>query len=186
MSQTSNQFLTPSLREEVLKIMSLYPKPRSAILNALHLIQDNYGWVPPGAQDELGELMNIPSADIRSLVTFYYMYHRQPVGRYVIKVCKSISCWLCGSDAVLEAFKKELKIEIGQTTQDGMFTLLIAECMAACCNAPALQINDRYYHDLQPKEVASLIERLRKGDEDYPMAVESWQPEADKEVTHGS
>lgn len=175
--QTEGRILSQELREEIQAMMARYPMPRSAILNALHRVQDVVGWVPPQAQAEVAEIFGMAPAEVESLVTFYYMYHRKPVGRYVLKVCRSISCWLRGSDALTRHLKEKLAIGIGGTTPDGTFTLVEGECLAACGGAPALQVNDLYYEDATPEKVDELLESLKRGNSRYPAAPVSWQPE---------
>ena len=117
--------------------------------------------------------------DVKSLVTFYYMYHRQPVGRYVLKVCRSISCYLCGANQLIESLEKKLDIKLGETTADGQFTLVGGECLAACTGAPCLQINDRFFEHASETRVDELLAKLRtpEGDGHYPRAVQSWRGE---------
>ena len=155
--------------------MAKYPKARSAILPALHVVQEQLGWVPEEAQDEVAQMFGMPAAEVRSLVTFYYMYHRKPVGKYVLKVCRSISCWLRRSEDVEHNLCKHLGVEPGEMTEDGMFTVVHGECLAACVNAPVLQVNDRFVENVDPDKVDELVKDLRAGNPDYPPAAESWQ-----------
>lgn len=168
--------LSEALRQEIRAMMTRYELPRSAILNALHRVQDELGWVPPEAQAEVADLFGMPAAEVESLVTFYSMYHRRPVGRYVLKVCRSISCYLRGSDSITEHLRQRLGISLGQTTPDGLFTLLEGECLAACGGAPALQVNDRYFENATPENVDALLEDLRQGRSRFPAGPVSWRP----------
>lgn len=174
---TRQRLLGEELRAEIQAMMARYPMPRSAILNALHRVQDTLGWVPPQAQAEVAELFGMEPQEVESLVTFYYMYHRKPVGRYVLKVCRSISCYLRGSDSITRHLKEKLGIGVGATTPDGTFTLVEGECLAACGGAPALQVNDLYFENATPENVDELLESLRRGDPQFPAAPESWRPE---------
>lgn len=168
--------LSPETRERIQELMARYPKPRSAILPALHAVQDELGWVPDEAQEEVAEMFGMPPAEIRSLVTFYYMYHRKPVGRYVLKICRSISCWLCGAERLQEQLEKKLGVGLGETTEDGLFTLVGGECLAACTGAPCLQVNDYYFENAEEEAVDKLLADLRAGSSKYPAAAESWKP----------
>ena len=168
--------LTEGLKTEIRDMMAQYPKPKSAILTALHRIQEEFGWCPPEAQQEVAELFDMEPGDVQSLVTFYYMYHRQPVGDYVLKVCRSISCYLRGSDSITDHLRQRLGIAVGQTTPDGLFTLVEGECLAACGGAPALQVNDRYFENATPENVDALLEDLRQGRSRFPAAPVSWRP----------
>jgi len=167
--------LTKELQDEIREMMAQYPKPKSAILTALHRIQDEFGWCPPEAQQEVAELFDMEPGDVQSLVTFYYMYHRQPVGEYVLKVCRSISCWLRGSSELIEHLEKKLDVKLGGTTADGKFTLIGGECLAACTGAPCLQVNDRFHENCTPPEADKLLDRLRAGDQHFPPAKKSWR-----------
>lgn len=167
--------LSQETRDRIAELMARYPKARSAILPALHVVQEQLGWVPEEAQDEVAQLFGMPAAEVRSLVTFYYMYHRKPVGRYVVKVCRSISCWLRGAEKLEHNFCEHLGVDLGEMTEDGMFTVVHGECMAACVNAPCIQVNDRFMLDVDPDKVPEIVEKLKAGDPNYPAAVESWQ-----------
>ncbi len=178
----SEQLLTAETRKRIEELMSRYPKPRSAILPALHVVQEQLGWVPEEAQAEVAEMFQMPAAEVASLVTFYYMYHRKPVGKYVLKVCRSISCWLRNSDALEHNLCEHLGVEVGEMTEDGMFTVVHGECLAGCVHAPVMQVNDRFMERVDPDKVPEIIEKLRKGDSQYPAAVESWQRPSEEAV----
>lgn len=171
--------LTSELKIEIQRMMAQYPKPKSAILPVLHRVQEELGWVPEEAQAEVAEIFGIAPADVKSLVTFYYMYHRKPVGRYVLKVCRSISCHLCGSAKVISHLEKKLGIQLGETTADGDFTLVGGECLAACTGAPCLQVNDRFFENADEAKLDELLDNLKAGDPRYPKAVKSWNSPED-------
>lgn len=172
---TKSGLLTDETKDEIKRLMAKYPKARSAILPALHVVQEQLGWVPEEAQDEVAQMFDMPPAEVRSLVTFYYMYHRKPVGKYVLKVCRSISCWLRRAEDLEHNLCEHLGVEPGEMTEDGMFTVVHGECLAACVNAPCMQVNDRFMLDIDPDAVPEIIKQLRAGDSNYPAAVESWQ-----------
>lgn len=176
---TSLGLLSDETKNRIKELMARYPKARSAILPALHVVQEQLGWVPEEAQDEVAQMFDMPPAEVRSLVTFYYMYHRKPVGKYVLKVCRSISCWLRNSEQLEHNLCHHLGVEPGEMTEDGMFTVVHGECLAACVNAPVVQVNDRFVLDVDPDKVSQLVDQLKAGDPRYPAAAESWQrPEA--------
>lgn len=176
---TTERLLNADSVERIKKLMAKYPKARSAILPALHVVQEQLGWVPEEAQAEVAEMFGMPAAEVRSLVTFYYMYHRKPVGRYVLKVCRSISCWLRNSDGLEHSLCEHLGVKPGEMSDDGMFTVVHGECLAACVGAPVLQVNDRFVEQCDPEKVPELIDRLRAGDGAYPAAAVSWQRPGD-------
>lgn len=167
--------LNEQVRQDILALQRRYPVARSAILGALHRIQQELGWVPPEARQEVAELFDMAPAEVDSLLTFYYMYHRQPVGRYVIKVCRSVSCWLRGSDRITAHLKQRLGVELGERTPDGLFTVLEQECAAACGGAPALQINDLYFEDATPERLDELLAQLARGEGPFPAGPVSWE-----------
>lgn len=176
----TTRVLNDEVRQDILALMSRYPMPRSAILMALHRVQDELGWVPPEAQREVAEIFGMPPAEVESLVTFYYMYYRKPMGRYVFKVCRSISCWLRGSDDITRHLKERLGVGLGETTGDGLFSVVEGECLAACGGAPAVQINDRFFENATPESLDGLIEQLRRGEAPYPAGPEAWRPEGER------
>ncbi|MEW6280392.1 MAG: NADH-quinone oxidoreductase subunit NuoE [Candidatus Eremiobacterota bacterium] len=168
--------LSAELVEEIRAIMGRYPKPRSAILGALHRVQETLGWLPAEAQTEVAAIFDVSPAEVESLVTFYYMYHRRPVGRYVLKVCRSISCYLRGSDDLRCHLQRQLGIQRGQTTPDGQFTLLEGECLAGCVHAPILQVNDHFVETCTPEKADALLDELRSGKSQFPPMPEPWKP----------
>lgn len=177
-SKTKNAtdtLLSEATKDRIAELKARYPKARSAILPALHVVQEQLGWMPEEAQAEVAEIFGMTPAEVQSLVTFYYMYHRQPVGKYVLKVCRSISCWLRNSEGLEHNLCEHLGVKTGEMTEDGMFTVVHGECLAACANAPVIQVNDRFMEDCDPAKAGEIIERLRKGDPQYPEAAVSWQ-----------
>jgi len=173
----TQELLSPKLQQEIKELMASYPKPQSAILMALHRIQEELGWVPEPAQAQVAELFGMAAQDVATLVSFYYMYHRKPVGRYVLKVCRSISCYLCGSQKLIQQLEEKLQVKLGETTADGEFTLIGGECLAACTGAPCLQVNDRFFENVSEQRLNDLLAGLRQGDPQFPPANASWKPE---------
>jgi len=128
----------------------------------LRITQKKTGWLSKEQMDAVADYLDLPRIYAHEVATFYSMYHQKPVGRYCLKVCNSISCALKGSKHVLKYVEDSLNIKIGETTQDGMFTLEEVECLAACTNAPALVVNDDEYHmDLSRNGVDQLLNELR-------------------------
>lgn len=148
------------------QVIAKYPagKQQSALMPLLTLAQrQHHNWLPVAAMDYVADMLAIPHMRAYEVATFYTMYNLQPVGQHMIEVCTTTPCWLRGSDAIVDACKKELGIGLGETTQDGMFTLKEAECLAACVNAPMVQIGDHYYEDLTPETTLAIINDLRAG-----------------------
>ena len=143
-----------------------YPAIRkaSAVMPLLDLAQrQNDGWLPIAAMDYVAGLLEMPPIKVYEVATFYTMYNLKPIGRHHVQICTNLPCWLRGSDHVVDACKKKLGIEFGETTTDGDFTLTEVECLGACVNAPMLQINDDYYEDLDATSTMSILDQLKLG-----------------------
>ncbi|HEV7127521.1 MAG TPA: NADH-quinone oxidoreductase subunit NuoE [Ktedonobacterales bacterium] len=138
-----------------------YPSARSATLTALHIAQQEEGYITPEGVDAVAEVLGLRADEVDSVVSFYSMYFRKPVGRHVIKVCTSISCYLRGCDQLLAYLEQRLGIQRGETTPDGAFTLLGIECLASCGTAPVLQVNDEFVENVTLDRADALIEQLR-------------------------
>ncbi|MBF0126690.1 MAG: NADH-quinone oxidoreductase subunit NuoE [Magnetococcales bacterium] len=148
---------------QIQEIYKRYPTERraSALMPILHLAQREFGgWLSRESLDHVAEVIGMPPIRVYEVATFYTMYNLKPVGRYHVQACTNISCWLCGSDAIMNALKTKLRIQAGQTTDDKRFTLYEVECLGACVNAPMMQINDDYYENLTVDKVAEIIDRL--------------------------
>ncbi len=148
-------------RERLEKILSRYPEPRGALLPVLNMAQEVRGHVSPGTMDEVADILGLPSAMVRGVATFYTMYNRRPVGRYLIQVCTNVSCNLCGADDVAARFLEETGTAPGQVSEDGLFTVIEAECLGACGFPTVVQINNRYFENVEPDAVPAILERLR-------------------------
>jgi NADH-quinone oxidoreductase E subunit len=148
-------------RDRYEKILSRYPTVQAALLPVLGLAQELRGHVSPETMHEVAELLGLPEAYVRGVATFYTMYNKRPVGRYLIQVCTNISCNLCGGDDVLAAFLEHTKTELGEVSEDGLFTVIEAECLAACGFPTAVQINARYFENVDAAGVPALLTRLR-------------------------
>jgi NADH-quinone oxidoreductase E subunit len=148
-------------QERLEKIRSRYPDARSALLPTLAMAQELRGHLSPETIGQVAELLDLPPAYVRGVATFYTMYNKRPVGRFLIQVCGGISCNVCGSDEVLQAFLNNTGTELGETSADGNFTVMEVECLAACGFPGAVQINSRYYENVTPKDVPEILERLK-------------------------
>jgi NADH-quinone oxidoreductase E subunit len=147
--------------ERMRKILSRYPEPRGALIPLLNLAQELRGHISPETMTEIGGLLDLPDAYVRGVVSFYTMYNKRPVGRYLIQVCTNISCNLCGGDEVLAAILEHTGTELGETSQDGLFTVMEVECLAACGFPTVVQVNSRYFENVTVEDVPALLERLR-------------------------
>jgi NADH dehydrogenase (ubiquinone) flavoprotein 2 len=148
-------------------IIAKYPEGRqaSALLPALHLAQrQNGGWLSQGALDHVAAVLQMPPIRVYEVATFYTMFNLQPIGRHHLQVCTNLPCWLRGSSDILAAIRRKLEIGVGESTEDGQFTLSEVECLGACVNAPMMQVGDDYYEDLTPENVEVLLDALARGE----------------------
>lgn len=148
-------------RERFDKIRSRYPDARAALLPTLNLAQELRGHLGPATMRTVADLLELSEAYVRGVATFYTMYNKAPVGRYLIQVCTNISCNLCGANDVLAAFLEHSGTHMGETSEDGLFTVTEVECLAACGFPTAVQINSRYFENVTPETVPELLKRLR-------------------------
>ena len=143
------------------ELMKRYPHKQSALLPALFVAQADHGYVTHGAMREIAGLLEVSPADVEGVATFYTMFAKRPVGEYVLQVCTTLSCALCGGVSMLKHLEKTLGIHAGETTPDGKFTLLPVECLASCGTAPMMQVNDLFVERLTLERVDELIAELR-------------------------
>ncbi len=140
-----------------------YPRPKSALIPLLHLAQEQNGWVSDEAMAHLGELVGVTAAEVRGTCTFYEMFKLHPVGTYMINICTNLSCQLLGGEELLHHAEEVLGIRAGGTTADGMFTIEDVECIAACTEAPCIQVNYRFGLRLTNEDLDDIIAALRAG-----------------------
>jgi NADH-quinone oxidoreductase subunit E len=151
------------LYDEIQEIRALYPETRSAVLPALRLAQERYGWLPPEAFREVADALDLTPAYCKSVASFYDMYHLAPVGRHTVEVCTNISCALVGAQQVLEAFERELSVHPGETTDDGEVTLRTVECAGGCGWGTVVAVDHRYREPVRPEDVPGIVQELRNG-----------------------
>ena len=149
-------------KERFDKLLTRYPDKRAALLPTLALAQEVRGHVSPETMDEVGTMLELPDAYVRGVATFYTMYNKAPVGRFLVQVCTNISCNLCGADEVLGTVRQATGTELGETSEDGNFTVVEAECLAACGFPTCVQINSRYYENVNKEDVPKILERLKE------------------------
>ena len=151
--------------DKVNELISRYPKGKhkSALLPILHLAQhENGGWLNVSTMDYVATLLDIQPIEVYEVATFYSMYNRQPVGKYIFEVCQTGPCMVNGSDNIIEYIKQKLGIGVGETTADGMFTLKTVECLGACGYAPMMQLGKTYREHLTKEKVDMIIEECIK------------------------
>ena len=150
------------------EIIGWFPRPRSALIPLLHLAQEQDGYLTDDAMRHIAGLVGATPAEVKGTAGFYEMFRFEPVGTYLVNVCTNISCLLWGGEELLEHACESLGTEVGGTTDDGMFTVEEAECIAACTEAPCLQVNYRYRNRVTPDDFDRLVEDLRAGRLDIP------------------
>ncbi len=150
--------------KKIREVIQHYPPDRkeAAMLPVLHLVQAELGHLPLEAMEEVAEILEVPPVRVYSTATFYTMFHLEPVGEYHVQVCRTLSCWLRGAEAIERCLEKRLGIKVGETTPDGLFTLDTAECLASCNTAPVMQINERYYENLTEEKAVTIIDELAR------------------------
>ncbi len=139
----------------------IFPESRSALLPALHIAQDEVGYVSHEAMEDVSAILDIPYSDVEEVVSFYTMFYEKKVGTYVLEICKTVPCAILGADEIIEYLERKLGISAGETTRDGLFTLLRVECLAGCHRAPVMQVNSRYYENLTTDRIDALIDQMR-------------------------
>ncbi len=137
--------------------MAIYPQKRAACIEALKVVQQHRGWVSDEALDEVAELLEMTPDELDGVATFYNLIFRKPVGRHVILICDSVSCWIMGYDNLRDHLKSRLGIDLGGTTPDGRFTLLPSVCLGACDHAPVMMIDDDLHLDLTPERIDQIL-----------------------------
>ena len=147
--------------KEIEEILSRYPVERSALIPLLYVAQRDQGYVTESAMLEIAQLLRLTPPQVYETITFYTMFNLKPVGKFHLQVCKSLPCALVGSDTVIEWIKAKLGIASGESTADGLFSLSVVECLAACGTGPMMQINDDYYEQLSEDKLDRILADLR-------------------------
>ncbi len=162
--------LNPGNLQRAIDLIALYPEPRSALIPILHVLQEQDGYLTEEGMVHVAELLGLAAAEVRGTASFYDMFHFEPVGKYLVAVCTNIACMLQGAYRLLEHVEDRLGVAPGGTTEDGMFTLEDAECLALCGNAPCVTVNWRFFGDMDPEGLDELVDDLRAGhlDDEVP------------------
>jgi NADH-quinone oxidoreductase E subunit len=149
-------------KQRIEKLLTRYPDKQAALLPVLHVAQEEFGHLPDPVIELVANTVGVSQAHVFGVVTFYTMFHREKHGRNELMVCTNISCMLRGGYQILEHIEKRLGIKAGETTADGVFTLVEEECLAACANAPMMICGADYFLDLTPAKVDTILDDLRK------------------------
>ena len=156
--------LTPERRAQLDEILTKYPpdRKRSAVLAALYLVQEQQGYLTGSAMRHIAPLLDLTPAEVEDVATYYVMFYKEKVGKYVLQVCRTLSCALNGAELVTEALSEKLGIGVGETDPTGMFTLLEFECLGACDRAPVVMVNNELWHEsLTPENCGRLVDDIK-------------------------
>ena len=152
--------LSPERDRELSEILTRYPTKMAACIPALHLCQDQNGWVNEEIIDFVAKKLELPTSHVKGVVTFYTLFNQHPVGKHQVWVCRTLPCALRGAGDVIAHCEKRLGIKVGETTKDGKVTLKTAECLASCGTAPMIQVDKDYFENLTPEKVDEILARL--------------------------
>jgi NADH-quinone oxidoreductase subunit E len=153
--------LTEEERREIEADLRQNDYRQGACIEAMKIVQTHRGWVSDESLADLGELLQMTPAELDGVATFYNLIFRRPVGRHVILVCNSVSCWVMGYPHIREQLSERLGIKLGETTPDGRFTMLTVPCLGDCDHAPAMMIDNDLHHDLTPEALDTILERYQ-------------------------
>lgn len=149
--------------QELGMLLKEFVGKKEALITVLHKAQLIFGYMPQDVQVYVADALNVPISEVFGVVSFYSLFSMVPTGKFIISICMGTACYVKGANDVMEAFKEELKIDVGETTKDGLFTLRSARCLGACGLAPVLTINNDVHGKLTADDVPVLIEQYRKG-----------------------
>ena len=160
---------TPERRAALDEMLTKYPpdQKRSAILGALYLVQEQQGYLTANGMRHVAGILDMTPAEVEDVATYYVMFYKEPVGKYVLQVCRTLSCALMGAERVTEALSDKLGIAVGGTDASGLFTLMEFECLGACDRAPIVMVNNELWHEkMRPEDAGRLVDEIRaKGEQ---------------------
>jgi len=159
MKKTTEKIITEEIKKEIEQIYEHFPQKSAACIEGLRVIQKYHRWVSDEAIEELAEILDMSPDAIDSVATFYNLIFRKPVGRHVILVCDSMSCWMMGSEKNAGYLKEKLSVDFGETTQDDRFTLLTVPCLGTCDKAPAMMIDTDLHRNLTTEKIDGILEK---------------------------
>ena len=165
MTTTTEIKFSDSAQQQVQEILNQYPadKSKSALLPLLHLAQAEFdGWLSAPVMDYVASILNIQPIEVYEVASFYSMFNLKPVGKYLIEVCQTSSCWMNGSEDIVRYLERTIQAETGQISPDGMFQIKTVECLGSCGTAPMFQIGDKFYENLTFEKIDTILDDLRK------------------------
>ena len=153
--------LTTEREREFDDILTRYPNKMAATIPVLHLCQEQNGWISDDVIDFVASRLEVSTGHVKGVVTFYTLFNQHPVGKHTVYVCRTLSCALRGADDILHHCEKKLGVHVGETTKDGRITLRTAECLAACGQAPMIQVDKTFHENLTKGDVDRILDGLR-------------------------
>ena len=176
----SENGLSENAKAEIRRLMAQFPHRQSALLGALFVAQDEAGYLTADALADLAAVMDLPVSEVASVASFYHLLFFRPVGRHLVQVCTNIACMLNGCGRILDQLRRQLGVEVGETTPDGAFTLKTAECLAACEAAPAVMVGTERFGLVTPESIGEILSRYRSAGPEArsPVVQQSPKPEA--------
>ena len=154
--------MTKEIEEKILSLKGKFPKVKTAILPAFHILYQESGYLDPEGMEKISELLEIPLMEVYEVASFYTYFPSEKTGKYIIRVCDNLSCSLSGAEDLIGYLEEKLKIKVGQMTPDGLFTLSTVECLGSCGTAPVMMVNEDYYENLNREKIDRILEKLSK------------------------
>jgi NADH-quinone oxidoreductase E subunit len=162
---------TPERRAALDDMLTKYPEnqKRSAVLGALYLVQEQQGHLTGNGMRHVAGILGLTPAEVEDVATYYVMFYKEPVGKYVLQVCRTLSCALMGAERVTEALSEKLGLNVGETDPSGLFTLMEFECLGACDRAPVVMVNNEHWHEkVRPEDAGKLVDDIKaRGDKAF-------------------
>jgi len=153
--------LTPEERQEIEAEFPHYPNKRAVCLDAMKVIQRHRGWVSDESLRDLGEILDMTADELDGVATFYNLVFRKPVGRHIVLICDSVSCWIMGYEKLCQRLTSRLEVNLGGTTADERFTILPIVCLGTCDHAPVMMVDNDLYRDVDPDKIDEVIEKYK-------------------------
>jgi len=153
---------SPQTEEKFKHLVSIYPQKRSALIPMLLLAQKEHGYVKAETIEYVGKILDLNPSEVDSILSFYTLLRRQPVGKYHIMICTNLACLLQGSDDIVACIKRKLGVGLGEVTPDGLFSAIEFECLGSCTTAPCVQVNGEFHENLDVGKTEKLLDELRK------------------------
>jgi NADH-quinone oxidoreductase subunit E len=175
-AEKGTPYLTDDMKIDIAnKYFPRYPTKRACLLPTLHAIQHHYNWIPTQAMEEIAAFLEISPAEVMDTASFYEEYWLKPKGKYLIQVCRSLACEICASKQLTKQVQDKLKLEVGETTADGKFTLVELECLGSCGTAPVAMVNEVLHENLTPEKLDEVLNKLPDDPADQKDPTITWE-----------